>query len=494
MTKQKIFVFFTFFILILTTSCMTDELQDEFNEDIINDRNSVSENQMDGPGEEEQWDLPDREIVCNNPFFFPQNISFMTAEMSFINIGKTKTFVELSLHWLKQYDNGCLVKLSIVPFDVMPDYMDDVRLSTYFYVTDSEIYRLPSSIMQGDEMITFYNDDAMMASILDTDEKLLEYGTLICCMEEQSEEGENGAQISVSRQGNQIVCNLVDNKESSEIYYENYMWEEGVGLVCYQSGYSAENGEEEEIVYLDEIIYGTTDDIDEKDIVCDNPYFFPQDVTKLTADLTYGDHTGYFEQVNHELELYWLKQYDEGSLVRLSVTSLDKMADYMNMKYINFYFYVTSDKIYRLHFYVASDYFTSFHKGPYKVSEENYYFYETPYGSAGTSVENMDIYIEHNDKLIMSVLNTEERLLKYAELVFSSEDIVNVIGEGESGFQILMSQKGDQVIYSKAYATEYQNFTIWESYNWENGKGLIKYRIGYGAERDPFYMENITYE
>lgn len=119
------------------------------------------------------------EIVCENPFFFPKNITSITAEMNYYSGSlKERTTVELNLHWVKQYENGCLAKLSIIPFDRMPDYMDDTCLNTYFYVTDSEIYRISPSIVQGDEIITFNNDDTLVVSILDTDEKLMEYGEL----------------------------------------------------------------------------------------------------------------------------------------------------------------------------------------------------------------------------------------------------------------------------------------------------------------------------
>ncbi len=506
MKKTRIFKILALLLLILMTSCASDGIS----ENIVNDGDNVSENQMDGLRENPQGeqtenvqnsqinaplDVQTEEIVCENPYFFPQNTSFMTAEIPYIRITEAGTIAELELRWLKQYDKGCLAKLSIVPFDDMPSYMDEARLNTYFYVTANEIYQISPYIVQNDELITFNNDDSLLMSVLDMDEKLIENGELVSCsenIEDQLEGGEVGTHISIEQQGNQIFCNRVDIGENGEPdYYENFIWEEGTGLVGYLSGYDAEVRDRKEIVYLEDIIYGTTDQAEDKDIVCTNLYFFPQNVSSLTADLTYEDQFEYGGPTtkSNELELHWLKQYDDGCLVRLSVAPFDNVPDYMDMTYFNFYFYVTSDEIYRLHFYVASEYFNSYYDGLLEDSEK-IYFYRTSYASAGRTFDNMDVYIEHNDNLIMSVLNTDERLVKYGELVFSLEEICNVVDEGEEGIQLSMRQDGEQVIYSRTNVAPY-NYTDWENYCWENGLGLVEYRRGRSAERDPFYIENI---
>lgn len=513
MKKTRIFIFLI--LIMLMTGCMIDGSQDEVSGDIVNAGDIVSENQMDGLGEEQSESLiesqpdnqaenlqsgqmEDSEIVCENPYFFPQNISFMTAEITYIRIGEAGTIVELELRWLKQYDKGCLAKLSIVPFDDMPSYMDEARLNTYFYVTANEIYQISPYIVQNDELITFNNDDTLLMSVLDTDEKLIENGELVSCsedIEDQLEEGEVGTHISIEQQGNQIFCNRVDIRENGDPdYYENYIWEEGTGLVGYLSGYDVEVRDRGEIVYLKNIMYGTTDQAEDKDIVCTNPYFFPQNVSSLTADLTYEDQFEYGGPTtkSNELELLWLKQYDDGCLVRLSVAPFDNVPDYMDMTYFNFYFYVTSDEIYRIHFHVASEYFNSYYDGLLEDSEK-IYFYRTSYASAGRTFDNMDVYIEHNDNLIMAVLNTDEKLMEYGELVCSLERILNDVEEGEGGTYLSMRQEGGQVIYDRACSTEY-NLNDWEHYYWENERGLVAYRRGFRAERDPFYIENIVAE
>lgn len=475
---------------------MTDESQDEVSGDIVNAGDKVSENQMDGLGEEQSerliesqpdnqaenlqsGQMEDGEIVCENPYFFPQNTSLMTSEIFCIKNDTTITNytywfksnfkVELELHWLKQYDNGCLAKLSIVPFSYnMPDYMDETRMNIYFYVTSDEIYRISYPDLQN---IGSYdadmNDDILLISMLDTDEKLIDNGELVCCpegVEDMLEEGEAGTHTSVDLQGNQISYNRVDIKANGDReYYENFIWEEGKGLVGYMSGYDAEDIKDTRLVYLEDILYGTTDQTEDREIVCENPYFFPQNVSLLKADITYND---FFITIEDELELHWLKQYDNGCLARLSVVPFDYddyAAAYLWIGDFEMYFYVTPDEIYRVDFYVSF---------------------------ADGSLKNRDTYIDYNDHLIMAVLNTDERLMEYGELVCSLERILNDVEEGEGGTYLSMRQEGDQVIYDRACSTEY-NLNDWEHYYWENGLGLVEYKRGFSAERDPFYIENI---
>lgn len=488
MRKNRTVIFLL--LMMFITACTADRQQDDKSEILINSGNEVSANQMDASS---VIQTNEKNIVCENPYFFPQNTSFITADITYFNFVMAGTIVELELEWLKQYDRGCLTKLSVVSFDDMPDYMDETRLNTYFYVTDVEIYQISPFIVKDNELFTFYNDDILLMSILDTDEKLIENGELVCCLrdvESHLAEGEVGAHITIEQQEKQILCNRVDVRQNEDLdYYENFIWEEGVGLVGYISGYGTEVEEKKEIIDLRNIIYGVLDQTEDRDILCENPYFFKQNISELTADLTYDDFSGGITTINNDLELHWLKQYDNGCLVRLSVVLFDEIPNYMDMKYLNFYFYVTPNNIYRIHFYVASKYFNSYYEGLRQLQDKNY-FYNTSYDSAGRSFENMDVYIDHNDDLIMSVLSSDERLLEYGELIFCQETMQNNVEDGEEGVCLSMRQESGQVIYSRSNVTPY-NLNDWENYCWENGFGLVEYRKGFRAERDPFYIENI---
>lgn len=481
-------IIYCLLIIVFITGCTSERLSEEIDGDTVNVIDQVSGDQINDMGEEESESQPeedpdsrtaivpmeDREIVCENPCFFPQDTSFMAAGIIYVGDGysliKTKTIAELQLYWLKQYDNGCLVKLSMVPFDGMPDYMDEERLNTYFYVTSNEIYRISPYIEQEGGLTPCYHDDALLISVLNTDEKLIENGELLCWQEDQS--FHNREEIE---------------QNEAQGYYENFIWEEGAGLVGYISGYGDGDSRAREIVYLEDIIYDTAEqDEEDREIVCENPYFFPQEVSSLTATLNHD----WADPFNGELELHWLKQYDNGCLVRLSVVPFDDIPPYMDMKYLNHYFYVTPNEIYCIHFYAASKYFNSCTDTFYEPLDALYLYHRT-YDAASMSCDHMRDYILHNDDLLMSVLNTDERLLEYGELVFSLEDIqYEVEGYGSTAY-FSIRQEGEQVIYSRSWATEY-NVNDWASYYWEKGQGLVEYRRGFKAERDILYMENIT--
>ena len=207
------------------------------------------------------------------------------------------------------------------------------------------------------------------------------------------------------------------------------------------------------------------DQMEEREIVCENPYFFPQDVSIWTTDITCGD---FHQTYEGELELHWLKQYDDGCLARLSVAPFDYGDEedkyYLGISYFEMYFYVTSDEIYRIDFFVSS---------------------------AEGNLENRDAYIDYNDRLLMTVLNTDERLVEYGNLVCSPENVLNEVEEGEYGTYLSIRQEGNQVLYGQSDVTPY-NIIDWEDYCWEYGRGLVEYRKGRRAENNPFYLKNIA--
>lgn len=187
----------------------------------------------------------------------------------------------------------------------------------------------------------------------------------------------------------------------------------------------------------------------------------------MKADITYSD---WFITIEGELELHWLKQYDNGCLARLSVVPFDYEAEsptaYLGADYFHMYFYVTPDEIYRIRFFASS---------------------------GEGSFEDDDAYTEYKDNLIMTDLNTDEKLLEHGELVCSHEEILNDVEEGEWGTYLSIRQEGEQILYHWCDVTPY-DINAWENYCWENGLGLVKYRRGFSAERDPFYLTNISIE
>lgn len=105
----------------------------------------------------------------------------MTADITFCGDECFTTIRgDLELHWLKQYENGCIAKLSLLPSDDIPEYsylFDDVvtedyeYCDIYFYVTSDEIYRMNCCVVQYSEYVYAYDDEDLFLNLLDSEEK-----------------------------------------------------------------------------------------------------------------------------------------------------------------------------------------------------------------------------------------------------------------------------------------------------------------------------------
>lgn len=192
-----------------------------------------------------------------------------------------------------------------------------------------------------------------------------------------------------------------------------------------------------------------------------NPYFYSTKVCYMTAELQYIDFET-VKTIDGELELQWLKEYDDGNLYKLTVEPVDNITDYLGEERLNIYFYVTPDKIYRLWSYDVHD-------------DEHIEFY-------------------NNDTLLMETLNTDEKLLENAELVCCMEDIPDELEAAETGKHVTIVQNGEQITYNRVDIGESGNREFYESFVWEQGNGLVEYKSGYRVEADILYIENILAE
>lgn len=220
-----------------------------------------------------------------------------------------------------------------------------------------------------------------------------------------------------------------------------------------------------------------TDQAEETDIICDNPYFFSPDVSSLMADITFFDvDTEGYVTIRGDLELHWLRQYENGCIAKLSFVPFDHMPSYMlngsiwgeEYDYSDIYFYVTSDKIYRINSRVIQD-------------GENIYAYE-------------------DEKLFLDFWDSEEKIIENAELVCCPEGIESeytgdnigddfITGEIGTHYEIVVSE--NQIAYCRQeYPAGHMEF--YNSFVWENGRGLIEHKRGYRAGAMPLCIENIT--
>lgn len=204
-------------------------------------------------------------VFEENPFFYSRGNTSLSADIKYEASETWKTINgELQIKRLKRYDNGDLYKLSVA--GITEGFLGSERKNIYLYVTPDEIYRLWSFYRdENGQSITFYDNDSLLMETFDTDEKLIENGELVCCMERLEDElgkkdlGENemgtpiseiGKHFSIIPEGERITYSRYDTKPNGETdFYENFVWERGKGLVEYRSGFRAEA----EILYIENI-------------------------------------------------------------------------------------------------------------------------------------------------------------------------------------------------------------------------------------------------
>lgn len=276
--KGRIFIIIAVMFLFLT-ACSENDNQDETVVGIVNSGESASENlpvdQSESLTEEHSGSqaadqMAEKEIICENPYFFPRNVSSLTADITFFDIDEFATIRgDLELRWLKQYESGCIAKLSLLPFDNMPEYLSEEDINFYFYVTADEIYRIYNYILQDSEYTSYaeghlpnvyplsstiehvyaYEDEALFFDLLDSDEKILENAELICCLEgvesdyirelEDIYAGDIGILYEIVVSENQITYRRYEYPVGSLQFFNSFVWESGRGLSRYRTGYRA---------------------------------------------------------------------------------------------------------------------------------------------------------------------------------------------------------------------------------------------------------------
>lgn len=202
----------------------------------------------------------EKEIVCDNPYFFSTDVSSLTSDIRYCDFeGFVTIRGDLELHWLKQYENGCVAKLSLLPFDNIPEYILNESVGSeyaycdiYFYVTSDEIYRVNSYIIQDGEYVYAHEDENLFINLLDSDEKIIENAELVCCPEgiESNYTGENiceeifigeiGTHYEIVVSENQITYRRHEYPDGHLEFYNTFVWEKGRGLVEHKRGYRAE--------------------------------------------------------------------------------------------------------------------------------------------------------------------------------------------------------------------------------------------------------------
>lgn len=182
-----------------------------------------------------------------NAYFYTTDYQYLTATVEYYEL-ETRTEKEIvaEVYLVKEYKQGKVYKFAIEPVG----YLGEERFNIYFYVTSDKIYRLYSYTYQDGETIEFYDNDELLVQYLDTDEKLVENGTIVCQSESTAELIDQNSIYSITADGNRVTYSRTDvNVNGERGFYEYFVWEEGKGLIEYGSGF----GVEADILYLSQI-------------------------------------------------------------------------------------------------------------------------------------------------------------------------------------------------------------------------------------------------
>lgn len=188
-----------------------------------------------------------------------------------------------------------------------------------------------------------------------------------------------------------------------------------------------------------------------------NSYFYNLKQIYLQGNAEYFDRDeGEYKKSVIYAEIYFVKEYEKGSVYKFEIEPVGGL----QYERLNQYFYVTENAIYRL-----SPYF-------YNVKENE--------------------IITLDDKLLVEVLDTDDKLIKESDIVCQEEKIESSFEEKEEGIYFTILKRGNQITYSRLELDANGETNYYENYVWEDGKGLIEYSSGFGAMRDILYITGIT--
>lgn len=270
MSKKRVLVIITLINLFFVACSINDQRDQEsvgefYSQKDYSGGNIITDQSPEG-STEDQLDiqsadqLEEMEIVCHNPYFFSSDVSSLTTDITYVDIDEIATIKgNLELHWLKQYENGYIAKLSLLPFDDMPSYIldgsawaeDYEYCNIYFYVTPVEIYRINGYMIQDDEYIYAYEDEKSFMDYLDSEEKIVENAELVCRpvgiesrytgenVGETTIIGEIGTHYEIVVSENQITYRRHEYPNGNLEFYNTFVWEMGRGLIEHKMGYRA---------------------------------------------------------------------------------------------------------------------------------------------------------------------------------------------------------------------------------------------------------------
>lgn len=190
------------------------------------------ENKIDGS--EQSMAANRTDVFVRNPYFYDKEEVFLQAKAKYFdghfNGGLVEKTVYITVDMLQTYEEGSVYKLT-VDMDEGDVYRDEGWLDHFFYVTKDRIYSVTSAAHFPDIVFNLNNNVDILTEIYDTDEKLVEWGTIVCQEDEMIEDQESVYQ-SITKAGNQITYYAYSIKANGDIEWVlYYTWQEGHGLV-----------------------------------------------------------------------------------------------------------------------------------------------------------------------------------------------------------------------------------------------------------------------
>lgn len=186
-----------------------------------------------------------------------------------------------------------------------------------------------------------------------------------------------------------------------------------------------------------------------------NLYFFQQEHVYLQANAKYQDGAEFVETTAN-LELYLVKKYEYGNVYRLKIEPLGDLT----INRLNIYFYVSNNKIYEVNGFLQED--------------------------------NKVITFMADDERLTEMLDTDEKLIHNSYIVCQDNKTMDELEEYETGEHFAFQKSENQITFSRWIIQGLYELDYYETFVWEEGKGLVEFKSGYGTdEREILYLTEI---
>lgn len=185
------------------------------------------------------------ELNIYNPYFYDKEEIYLLATARHVYGGVVEKAAYINVDMIQAYENGYVYKFTVdIDKDDGDFWGEEDRLNQLFYVTEDKIYIVPSRINIPSEGLKFdFNEDVhSLTEMFDTEEKLVEWSTVVC-QEDEKIEGEEWYYRSITKTGNQVTYYAYSLRASGdvlEVCY--YTWQKGKGLVSFGYRYGVGEG------------------------------------------------------------------------------------------------------------------------------------------------------------------------------------------------------------------------------------------------------------